>query len=224
MRTDHVTCRPSLDKLLIKVLLPSVGRAINPGTGLVRTCIICCGHYIILYQATQAMTATNDYIISRATTAPGLFPDVDYKVTPEDEEKASHQDIRKELHDSFMLHPIWLNTAHRPRLAYRVFTLVTTSDPTMYSAICAAFHEMRISTGLNYCGRVHNNFLCCICQSIDHPYQLCPFPGIPGWMGPTPETIAASEKAAQDAVNTARNRLWRWCNLRGASHGRGCGF
>ncbi|KAF7305381.1 Reverse transcriptase domain-containing protein [Mycena chlorophos] len=40
-------------------------------------------------------------------------------------------------------------------------------------------------------GIAHGGFNCAICNSISHPTPLCPLPDLPGWNGPTPETIQA---------------------------------
>ncbi|KAJ7829719.1 hypothetical protein B0H13DRAFT_2372403 [Mycena leptocephala] len=43
-------------------------------------------------------------------------------------------------------------------------------------------------------------FCCRICPSIDHLTPLCPLPGIPGWLSPTPATIAVLEEASHQVA------------------------
>ncbi|KAJ7088084.1 hypothetical protein C8R44DRAFT_892884 [Mycena epipterygia] len=60
--------------------------------------------------------------------------------------------------------------------------------------------DLRISTIFNGEGRIYRPLLCHICQAIDHPTNLCLFPHLPGWMGPTPETIGALEAASHEVL------------------------
>ncbi|KAJ6590139.1 hypothetical protein DFH09DRAFT_1425823 [Mycena vulgaris] len=48
--------------------------------------------------------------------------------------------------------------------------------------------------------RIQRAFRCRICPAIDHPTPLCPLPSLPGWLGPTPATIAAHEEASRTAA------------------------
>ncbi|KAJ7302819.1 hypothetical protein DFH08DRAFT_977530 [Mycena albidolilacea] len=42
---------------------------------------------------------------------------------------------------------------------------------------------------------------CNICLSVNHPTNLCLLPGIPGWLGLTPETIGALLDATREVLN-----------------------
>lgn len=61
------------------------------------------------------------------------------------------------------------------------------------------------STTGNAC--LQRAFRCRICPGIDHPTPLCPLPELPGWLGPTPATIAALEDASRAAAAKAREMM-----------------
>ncbi|KAJ7721590.1 hypothetical protein B0H14DRAFT_3520609 [Mycena olivaceomarginata] len=48
---------------------------------------------------------------------------------------------------------------------------------------------------------LHPPLHCNICLSVDHPTNLCLLPSIPGWLGPTPETIGALLDATREVLN-----------------------
>ncbi|KAJ7833712.1 hypothetical protein B0H14DRAFT_3462528 [Mycena olivaceomarginata] len=45
------------------------------------------------------------------------------------------------------------------------------------------------------------------CPSINHPTGLCPFPRLPGWLGPTPDTITALAEASCQAAAKAQELI-----------------
>ncbi|KAJ7829011.1 hypothetical protein B0H14DRAFT_3465974 [Mycena olivaceomarginata] len=55
--------------------------------------------------------------------------------------------------------------------------------------------------------RLQRAFRCRICPSIDHPTPLCPFPELPGWLSPTPTTIAALEDTSCAAAAKAQDQM-----------------
>ncbi|KAJ7020567.1 hypothetical protein C8F04DRAFT_1196479 [Mycena alexandri] len=75
------------------------------------------------------------------------------------------------------------------RVVWRVFMMVTTRNMVFYNAIRAAFRQVVFVTAFNNTGRVRDDLSCRICRSIDHPTQLCPFPDVPGYVGPTAATL-----------------------------------
>ncbi|KAJ7716052.1 hypothetical protein DFH07DRAFT_785495 [Mycena maculata] len=67
--------------------------------------------------------------------------------------------------------------------------------------------HLNIMTALYGTARLQRAFCCRICPSIDHPTPLCPLPGLPGWLGPTPATIAALEDASRAAAAKAQDQM-----------------
>ncbi|TFY51267.1 hypothetical protein EVJ58_g10661 [Rhodofomes roseus] len=61
-------------------------------------------------------------------------------------------------------------------------------------------------------------FLCGICHSADHPTGLCYLPNVPGWHGPTPDSVraAAQEYARRNPAPPTHGR-----GGRGGGRGRG---
>ncbi|KAJ7252881.1 hypothetical protein C8J57DRAFT_1237704 [Mycena rebaudengoi] len=55
--------------------------------------------------------------------------------------------------------------------------------------------------------RLMRTIRCRICPSIDHPTALCPFPDVPGWLGPTAATITAIEDAGRAAAAKAMEHM-----------------
>ncbi|KAJ7711610.1 hypothetical protein B0H16DRAFT_1816528 [Mycena metata] len=82
-----------------------------------------------------------------------------------------------------------LSGAGSARVVWRVFMMVTTHNMVYYNAIRAAFRQVAFVTAFNNTGRVRDDLSCRICRSIDHPTQLCPFPDVPGYVGPTAATL-----------------------------------
>src|ERR1700761_8339645 len=48
---------------------------------------------------------------------------------------------------------------------------------------------------------------CRICLGVDHPTGLCALPAVPGWRGPTAESVGALEDAAREAIRRTREDL-----------------
>ncbi|KAJ6576537.1 hypothetical protein DFH09DRAFT_1311213 [Mycena vulgaris] len=66
----------------------------------------------------------------------------------------SVDDILGHFLESIYVSPIELSMANGPRIAYRVFTAVTTHDVTNYQSICVAFSRIDFSTPFNFRGIV----------------------------------------------------------------------
>ncbi|KAJ7180858.1 hypothetical protein C8R46DRAFT_1319225 [Mycena filopes] len=143
----------------------------------------------------------------------------------------SIQEIADELRDSITVQPIEITNTLGTRIGWRVYSIVTTRIPAAYRLIRAAFRKTRLVTGFSYRGVVRADMSCAVCRGIDHPTGLCPFPLVPGWMGPSEATIAAAAQAARAAAAAARNRGTRRGGRagfnganRGFRGGRGRGF
>ncbi|KAF7321222.1 hypothetical protein HMN09_00211200 [Mycena chlorophos] len=89
------------------------------------------------------------------------------------------------------LEPQTVNNNGMPRTLWNVRVMFPTRDPAAVARIISAFTAFLIPAGVHGIGVVHNGFTCSICLSTAHPTPLCPFPNLPGWNGPTPETIQA---------------------------------
>ncbi|KAJ7701339.1 hypothetical protein B0H16DRAFT_1748615 [Mycena metata] len=139
----------------------------------------------------------------------------------------SAQDIADELHDSISLLPIELTGSRGARVAWRVYSVVSTNNPDHVRLQRLAFRETQVVTSYSFRGVVRADMSCGVCRSIDHPGPLCPFPRIHGWMGPSAETMAATAQAARAAAAVARGRGRgrgrgnRGGNQRGNQRGRG---
>ncbi|KAJ7797044.1 hypothetical protein B0H14DRAFT_3549280 [Mycena olivaceomarginata] len=99
----------------------------------------------------------------------------------------SIQQVLNAVLGSITIVPIELDSGRGGvRVAWHVFMMVTTHNITFYNSIRAAFAGIEFITTWNNTGHVRADMGCRICLSIDHPTGLCPFPLVPGWMGPTP--------------------------------------
>ncbi|KIO14621.1 hypothetical protein M404DRAFT_928432 [Pisolithus tinctorius Marx 270] len=49
-------------------------------------------------------------------------------------------------------------------------------------------------------------FRCMGCKSLDHPTGLCPFPAIPGWLGPKPQLVASLPAKLTSTPKPTRGR------------------
>ncbi|KAJ7688792.1 hypothetical protein B0H16DRAFT_1753004 [Mycena metata] len=107
---------------------------------------------------------------------------------------------------SITISPIELLSPRGPRVVWRVYMMVTANDPVAYNAIRAAFTPILFVTAFNNTGRVRADMFCRICKSIDHPTPLCPFPDVPGWMGPTPASLAAAPIATRGGRGRGNGR------------------
>ncbi|KAJ7873734.1 hypothetical protein B0H13DRAFT_2348892 [Mycena leptocephala] len=87
--------------------------------------------------------------------------------------------------------PLELASPRGPRVVWCVFMMVTMTNIVFYNALHASFSRVLFVTPFDNTGHVRDDMSCRICCSIDHPSALCPFPDIPGWMGPMPTSLLA---------------------------------
>jgi hypothetical protein len=52
--------------------------------------------------------------------------------------------------------------------------------------------------------KMQHSFKCRICPSTSHPTGLCPFAILPGWLGPTAQTIATLDEVSRQAATKAQ--------------------
>ncbi|KAJ7501275.1 hypothetical protein B0H11DRAFT_1992652 [Mycena galericulata] len=135
---------------------------------------------------------------------------------------ALHEEVEAEealrlVVESIDARPIELLSPAGPFIAWNVYI----SSPTLivddFNSLCTLIRALVIYTPFNGVGRAYHQMVCHICGAADHPTNLCPFPDIPGWMGPTPATIGALEEASREANRASSG------STRGGGNGRGRG-
>ncbi|KAJ7845481.1 hypothetical protein B0H13DRAFT_2363608 [Mycena leptocephala] len=92
-------------------------------------------------------------------------------------------------------------------VAWRLYVEPPTTVREHWSRLRRLFGKLQIMTALHGTARLQRAFRCHICPSIDHPTALCPLPNLPGWLGPTPATIAALEDASRAAAAKAHEQM-----------------
>ncbi|KAJ7245836.1 hypothetical protein C8J57DRAFT_1476377 [Mycena rebaudengoi] len=92
-------------------------------------------------------------------------------------------------------------------VAWRLHVNPPTNNRESWGELRRLFSKVQIMTARYGMARLQRAFRCRICPSIDHPTPLCPLPDIPGWLGPTPTTIAALEDASRAAAAKAQEQM-----------------
>ncbi|KAJ6496865.1 hypothetical protein DFH09DRAFT_1204777 [Mycena vulgaris] len=108
---------------------------------------------------------------------------------------------------SVSVHGIVLIVNDTNTVAWRLHVTPPTNDRAAWSQLRRLFGKLQIMTALHGTARLQRAFRCRICPSIDHPTPLCPLPSLPGWLGPTPATIAALEDASRAAAAKAQEQI-----------------
>ncbi|KAJ7826459.1 hypothetical protein B0H14DRAFT_2595782 [Mycena olivaceomarginata] len=89
-----------------------------------------------------------------------------------------------------------------PLHACLCFDRSPTNDEESFNTLHGLFQRLIIDTPFHGQGHIYTHPLHCnICLSVDHPTNLCLLPSIPGWLGPTPETIGALLDATREVLN-----------------------
>ncbi|KAJ7793118.1 hypothetical protein B0H14DRAFT_2623194 [Mycena olivaceomarginata] len=92
-------------------------------------------------------------------------------------------------------------------IAWRLHVTPLTSSRDHWSQLCCLFGKLHIMTALFGMARLQRALWCRICPSIDHPTPLCLLPSLPGWLGPTPTTIATLKDASRAAASKAQDQM-----------------
>ncbi|KAJ7264347.1 hypothetical protein C8J57DRAFT_1332349 [Mycena rebaudengoi] len=92
-------------------------------------------------------------------------------------------------------------------VAWRLHVNPPTNNREAWGQLRRLFGKVQIMTARFGMARLQRAFRCRICPSIDHPTPLCPLPDTPGWLGPTPATIAALEDASRAAAAKAQEQM-----------------
>ncbi|KAJ7323928.1 hypothetical protein DFH08DRAFT_887173 [Mycena albidolilacea] len=108
---------------------------------------------------------------------------------------------------SITVHGIVLIVNDTNTVAWRLHVTPPTNDRESWSQLRRLFGKLRIMTALHGTAQLQRAFKCRICPAIDHPTPLCPLPDLPGWLGPTPATIAALEDASRAAAAKAQEQM-----------------
>ncbi|KAJ7759421.1 hypothetical protein DFH07DRAFT_772232 [Mycena maculata] len=108
---------------------------------------------------------------------------------------------------SVTVHGIVLIVNDTNTVAWCLHVTPPTNDRQAWGRLCRLFGKLQVMTALYGTARLQRAFRCCICPSIDHPTPLCPLPGLPGWLGPTPATIAALEDASRATAAKAQEQM-----------------
>ncbi|KAJ7878007.1 hypothetical protein B0H14DRAFT_2567551 [Mycena olivaceomarginata] len=108
---------------------------------------------------------------------------------------------------SITVHGIVLIVNETNTVAWRLHITPPTNNRDSWSQLRRLFGKLQIMTALYGTARLQRAFKCRICPSIDHPTPLCPLPDLPGWLGPTPTTIAALEDASCAAASKAQEQM-----------------
>ncbi|KAJ6626645.1 hypothetical protein B0H10DRAFT_2210937 [Mycena sp. CBHHK59/15] len=109
--------------------------------------------------------------------------------------------------DSVAVHAIVLLVNDTNTVAWRLHVTPPTNDRAAWGQLRRLFGKLQIMTALYGTARIQRAFRCRICPAIDHPTPLCLLPSLPGWLGPTPATIAALEEASHAAVAKTQEQI-----------------
>ncbi|KAJ7863292.1 hypothetical protein B0H14DRAFT_3444161 [Mycena olivaceomarginata] len=108
---------------------------------------------------------------------------------------------------SVTVHSIVLIVNDTNTVTWRLHVTPPTNNRESWSQLHRLFGKLQIITAPYGTACLQRAFRCCICPSIDHPTPLCLFPDLPGWLGPTPATIAALEDASRAAAAKAQDQM-----------------
>ncbi|KAJ7348665.1 hypothetical protein DFH08DRAFT_1000645 [Mycena albidolilacea] len=105
------------------------------------------------------------------------------------------------------VHGIVLLVNDTNTVTWRLHVTPPTNDRKSWSQLHRLFGWLQIMTALYGTAQLQWAFRCRICPSIDHPTTLCPLPNLPGWLSPTPATIAVLEDASRTAAAKAQQQM-----------------
>jgi hypothetical protein len=92
-------------------------------------------------------------------------------------------------------------------VAWQLRVTPPTNDHGAWLQLRRLFGRLSVMTALHGTARLQRSYRCHICPSINHPTGLCPFPRLPGWLGPTPDTITALAEASRQAAAKAQELI-----------------
>ena len=90
----------------------------------------------------------------------------------------------------------------RSHPAWNVYIFPPTVDQVALSEWRAIIRKVVFVTTDNGAGRTYKLFKCMVCQSIDHPTGMCPYPSQPDWSPPA----STSSPVLNDLLNTTQPR------------------
>jgi hypothetical protein len=92
-------------------------------------------------------------------------------------------------------------------VAWQLSVTPPTNDHAAWLQLRRLFGRLSVMTALHGTAHLQRSYRCNICPSINHPTGLCPFPRLPGWLGPTPDTITALAEASRQAAAKAQELI-----------------
>ncbi|KAJ7840807.1 hypothetical protein B0H14DRAFT_3695225 [Mycena olivaceomarginata] len=92
-------------------------------------------------------------------------------------------------------------------VAWQLSVTPPTNDHGAWLQLRRLFGRLSVMTALHGTARLQRSYQCYICPSINHPTSLCPFPRLPGWLGPTLDTITALADASRQAAAKAQELI-----------------
>jgi hypothetical protein len=92
-------------------------------------------------------------------------------------------------------------------VAWCLYVDPPTNNREAWGQLRHLFGKIQVMTALHGTARLQRAFCCKICPAVNHPTPLCPLHHLPGWLGPTPATIAALEDASRAAALKAQEHL-----------------
>ncbi|KAJ7856065.1 hypothetical protein B0H14DRAFT_2579017 [Mycena olivaceomarginata] len=106
--------------------------------------------------------------------------------------------------DSVAVEGIELLVSNTVTVAWQLHVTPPTNDHDTWLNLRRLFGRLYVMTALHSSARMQRSYRRRICPSINHPTGLCPLPRLPGWLGPTPATIAALKEASRQAAAKAQ--------------------
>ncbi|KAJ7819711.1 hypothetical protein B0H14DRAFT_2600460 [Mycena olivaceomarginata] len=109
--------------------------------------------------------------------------------------------------DSVAVEGIALKVSDTTTIAWQLHVTPPTNDHDAWLQLRRLFGRLYVMTALHGSAKMQHSFKCRICPSTSHPTGLCPFPNLPGWLGPTTQTIAALDDISRQAATKAQEFL-----------------
>ncbi|KAJ7469104.1 hypothetical protein FB451DRAFT_1478937 [Mycena latifolia] len=129
--------------------------------------------------------------------------------------------------ESVYVIPLPLRSPRGNFIAWNAYAHPPTHNEGAWASLQELVGKLIIDTVYNGEGRLYRSLYCHICRSVDHPTNICPITSLPGYMGPTAETIGALEDASREALLGGRNNKFQrnasGSNAKGSGKGKGKG-
>jgi hypothetical protein len=95
-------------------------------------------------------------------------------------------------------------------------------EDTHWAGFAGIIRALQYETALDGTGyALTSQWLCKICLGIDHPTGICPFPRLPGWLGPVHVSTRHQSQHPRDADASQHNDNDSWSHSDNGFRGRG---